>query len=46
MISNVRKHQEKSKLSDKFQQPFETSSTRDVVFKFNQKRQKKFKRKR
>jgi hypothetical protein len=43
MIENVKVHTEKSKLSDKFQQPFEQSATRDLVFKFNRRNQKKVK---
>jgi hypothetical protein len=45
MISPRRKHQELQKLSDKFQQPFETrtGSVHAAVVKFNQRKQKKFK---
>ena len=45
MIENVRKKRELMKLSDKFPQPFEASSTRDCVIKFNGKLQKKTKSK-
>ena len=41
MIESKKIHTEKMKLADKFQQPFEVSATRDLVFKFNKKNQKK-----
>lgn len=41
MIEQNKKHIEKMKLSDKFQQPFETSSVREAVSIFNGRRQKK-----
>jgi hypothetical protein len=46
MIENIKKHVEKQKLSDKFQQPFETSSTREVIKIFNSRKQKKVSKKR
>lgn len=41
MIERNKKHIEKQKLSDKFQQPFEVSSLKDTISIFNGRRQKK-----
>lgn len=43
MIAPRKKHIEKMKLSDRFAQPFEQSSTRDMVHMFNARNQKKTK---
>jgi hypothetical protein len=45
MISNKKLHSEKMKLSDKFQQPFEVSATREMIKIFNGKLQKKHSKK-
>ncbi len=41
MISPLKKHTELQKLSDKFQQPFEVSQTKQYIATFNGKLQKK-----
>lgn len=50
MIENIKKNVEKSKLSDKFQQPFVDTRSANVygaaIAAFNSKKQKKFKKSR